>query len=134
MNSKTIRAALTGGILAALAVTALGAQESATTDAKARKAPRPSSPARIALAGAKAVHDGARGKKGAERKAILDRAVAAYLKVAQDFAGEPIGAAPAWFAAAEIRRNDVPVTAFFRSNGFVGGSFVQLELDLGEEP
>jgi ribosomal protein S18 acetylase RimI-like enzyme len=33
-----------------------------------------------------------------------------------------------------VRRNDVPVTAFFRSNGFVGGSFVQLELDLGEEP
>lgn len=33
-----------------------------------------------------------------------------------------------------VRRNDVPVTAFFRSNGFVGGSFAQLELDLGEEP
>lgn len=32
-----------------------------------------------------------------------------------------------------VRRNDVPVLSFFRSNGFVGGSFVQLELDLGEE-
>jgi ribosomal protein S18 acetylase RimI-like enzyme len=31
-----------------------------------------------------------------------------------------------------VRRNDVPVLSFFRSNGFVGGSFVQLELDLGE--
>jgi ribosomal protein S18 acetylase RimI-like enzyme len=30
-----------------------------------------------------------------------------------------------------VRRNDVPVLSFFRSNGFVGGSFVQLELDLG---
>ena len=30
-----------------------------------------------------------------------------------------------------VRRNDVPVTAFFRSNGFVGGSFAQLELELG---
>ena len=32
-----------------------------------------------------------------------------------------------------VRRNDVPVMAFFRSNGFEGGSFVQLELDLEEE-
>lgn len=32
-----------------------------------------------------------------------------------------------------VRRTDVPVLSFFRSNGFVGGSFVQLELDLGEE-
>lgn len=32
-----------------------------------------------------------------------------------------------------VRRNDVPVLAFFRANGFVGGSFVQLEVDLGEE-
>jgi ribosomal protein S18 acetylase RimI-like enzyme len=31
-----------------------------------------------------------------------------------------------------VRRNDIPVLSFFRSNGFVGGSFVQLELDLGE--
>ncbi len=31
-----------------------------------------------------------------------------------------------------VRRTDVPVLSFFRSNGFVGGSFVQLELDLGE--
>jgi ribosomal protein S18 acetylase RimI-like enzyme len=32
-----------------------------------------------------------------------------------------------------VRRNDVPVLAFFRSNGFVGGPFVQLEMDLGPE-
>jgi ribosomal protein S18 acetylase RimI-like enzyme len=32
-----------------------------------------------------------------------------------------------------VRRNDVPVLSFFRSNGFVGGSFVQLELDLGDK-
>jgi ribosomal protein S18 acetylase RimI-like enzyme len=32
-----------------------------------------------------------------------------------------------------VLRNDVPVLSFFRANGFVGGSFVQLELDLGEE-
>lgn len=32
-----------------------------------------------------------------------------------------------------VRRNDVPVLSFFRSNGFIGGSFVQLELDLGDE-
>jgi ribosomal protein S18 acetylase RimI-like enzyme len=31
-----------------------------------------------------------------------------------------------------VRRNDVPVLAFFRSSGFVGGSFVQLEQDLEE--
>ncbi len=29
-----------------------------------------------------------------------------------------------------IRRGNVPVMAVFRANGFVGGSFVQLELDL----
>jgi len=32
-----------------------------------------------------------------------------------------------------VQRSDVPVLSFFRANGFVGGSFVQLELDL-EEP
>jgi ribosomal protein S18 acetylase RimI-like enzyme len=31
-----------------------------------------------------------------------------------------------------VRRNDVPVLAFFRGNGFRGGPFVQLELDLEE--
>lgn len=30
-----------------------------------------------------------------------------------------------------VRRNDVPVLSFFRSSGFTGGSFVQLELSLG---
>jgi ribosomal protein S18 acetylase RimI-like enzyme len=30
-----------------------------------------------------------------------------------------------------VRRNDVPVLSFFRSAGFEGGSFVQLELELG---
>lgn len=29
-----------------------------------------------------------------------------------------------------VRRNDVPVLSFFRSSGFIGGSFVQLELSL----
>lgn len=33
-----------------------------------------------------------------------------------------------------VRRNDVPVLTFFRSNGFTMGSFVQLELDLEESP
>jgi ribosomal protein S18 acetylase RimI-like enzyme len=32
-----------------------------------------------------------------------------------------------------VRRNEVPVLSFFRANGFVGGSFVQLELNM-EEP
>jgi len=32
-----------------------------------------------------------------------------------------------------VRRNDVPVLSFFRSNGFTGGSFIQLELDLGDK-
>ena len=31
-----------------------------------------------------------------------------------------------------VRRNDVPVLSFFRSNGFTGGPYVQLELDLKE--
>ncbi|HEX4955421.1 MAG TPA: N-acetyltransferase [Thermoanaerobaculia bacterium] len=31
-----------------------------------------------------------------------------------------------------VRRNDVPVLAFFRSNGFAGGPYVQLELDVTE--
>jgi len=31
-----------------------------------------------------------------------------------------------------VRRNDVPVLSFFRSSGFVGGPYVQLELN-GEE-
>ncbi len=30
-----------------------------------------------------------------------------------------------------VRRNDIPVLSFFRANGFSGGPFVQLELDLG---
>jgi len=29
-----------------------------------------------------------------------------------------------------VQRADVPVLSFFRANGFVGGSFVQMELDL----
>ena len=29
-----------------------------------------------------------------------------------------------------VRRSDVPVLAFFRSSGFAGGSYVQLELDV----
>jgi len=32
-----------------------------------------------------------------------------------------------------VRRNSVDVLSFFRANGFVGGSFVQLELDLEEQ-
>jgi len=32
-----------------------------------------------------------------------------------------------------VRRNDVPVLAFFRRNGFVGGSFAQLEKELEVE-
>jgi len=32
-----------------------------------------------------------------------------------------------------VRRTDVPVLSFFRSNGFVGGSFTQLELELEEK-
>ena len=31
-----------------------------------------------------------------------------------------------------VRRNDVPVLSFFRARGFVGGPYVQLELN-GEE-
>lgn len=31
-----------------------------------------------------------------------------------------------------VRRDDVPVLSFFRGNGFRGGPFVQLELDLGD--
>ena len=32
-----------------------------------------------------------------------------------------------------VRRNDVPVLSFFRANGFVAGTFAQLELDLEEQ-
>ncbi len=32
-----------------------------------------------------------------------------------------------------VRRDDVPVLSFFRSSGFVGGTYTQLELPLGEE-
>lgn len=31
-----------------------------------------------------------------------------------------------------VRRDDVPVLTFFRSQGFVGGPYVELELDLSE--
>lgn len=31
-----------------------------------------------------------------------------------------------------VRRNEVPVLSFFRSNGFRGGPFVQLELEISE--
>jgi ribosomal protein S18 acetylase RimI-like enzyme len=33
-----------------------------------------------------------------------------------------------------VLRNDVPLLAFFRSHGFVGGPFVQLELDISAAP
>lgn len=33
-----------------------------------------------------------------------------------------------------VGRGNVPILSFFRSNGFVGGSFVQLELDLEGQP
>jgi GNAT superfamily N-acetyltransferase len=32
-----------------------------------------------------------------------------------------------------VERTDIPLMSFFRSNGFVGGSFYQLEMDLEEE-
>lgn len=32
-----------------------------------------------------------------------------------------------------VRRDDIPVMSFFRSSGFVGGAFYQLEIDLLEE-
>ena len=32
-----------------------------------------------------------------------------------------------------VRRDDVPVMSFFRSSGFVGGAFYQLEIDLQGE-
>lgn len=32
-----------------------------------------------------------------------------------------------------VRRNDVPILSFFRASGFVGGPFVQLEVDLEAE-
>jgi len=32
-----------------------------------------------------------------------------------------------------VRRNDVGVMSFFRTNGFEGGSFVQLEMNLNEQ-
>jgi len=32
-----------------------------------------------------------------------------------------------------VHRADIPVMSFFRSNGFVGGAFYQLEIDLQEE-
>jgi len=33
-----------------------------------------------------------------------------------------------------VRRSDVPVLAFFRSSGFAGGAYVQLELDVSSQP
>ena len=32
-----------------------------------------------------------------------------------------------------VRRNDVPVLAFFRTSGFAGGSYVQLEVDVDQD-
>jgi len=32
-----------------------------------------------------------------------------------------------------VRRDDVPVLSFFRSSGFVGGTYTQLELPIGED-
>ena len=51
-----------------------------------------------------------------------------------------LGAAQRRFAGAGVRqirtmvrRRDVPLLSFFRASGFVGGPYVQLELDLEEE-
>jgi ribosomal protein S18 acetylase RimI-like enzyme len=46
-------------------------------------------------------------------------------------AGRRFGRAGVHTVRTMVRRDDVSMLAFFRSNGFVGGSFTQLELDLG---
>ena len=43
-------------------------------------------------------------------------------------AGRRFGRAGVSTVRTMVRRNDVPMLAFFRSNGFVGGRFTQLEL------
>lgn len=43
-------------------------------------------------------------------------------------AGRRFGGAGVSTVRTMVRRNDVPLLAFFRSNGFVGGPFTQLEL------
>ena len=45
-------------------------------------------------------------------------------------AGRRFGRAGVSTVRTMVRRNDVSMLAFFRSNGFVGGSFTQLELGL----
>jgi tetratricopeptide (TPR) repeat protein len=56
------------------------------------------------LRAAGAVEGEAKGTDGDERSGILERAAAAYAKVALDFASEPAAVAQASFAAAEIWR------------------------------
>ncbi len=65
---------------------------------------RPSKEASAAMKKADAIRATAKGKKGEARKAILREAAAAYIRMMEDFVREPIGAAPASFAAAEILR------------------------------
>lgn len=92
---------------------------------KANPRPRPSKAATAALKNAKAILAKAKGQRGAARKAILAQAAAAYTKVMADFASEPVGAAPASFAAAEIWRKQSELT---KAKGFYQKA---IELDRG---
>jgi tetratricopeptide (TPR) repeat protein len=90
----------------AIAVVSMGATDVPAQEKKDGVAVkvRPSKQARAATKKADAIRARSKGVKGDARKTILREAAAAYLKVMEDFAAEPVGAAPASFAAAEIYR------------------------------
>lgn len=111
LQQTILRTALLATVFLAPAVGVL-AQDS---DAPTRAKPRPSKAATAALRNAKAILARAKGQKGEARKAILTQAAAAYVKVIADFASEPVGAAPASFAAAEIWRKQGELT---KAKGF----------------
>lgn len=125
MKSLTIRLLAGTSLLLGVVGSPLIAQAETGVVAKQGKADktpksvRPSAAARAALKAAAGLRTGAKGTKGEARAGILRSAAAAYEKVAADFAGEPAGAARAWFAAGEVWRSlkelDKAATCFTRA-------------------
>ncbi|MBL8729524.1 MAG: hypothetical protein JNM25_13910 [Planctomycetes bacterium] len=86
----------------------VGAQEAAPDVGKpareARSGPVLSAAGREALAGGREIVNRLRGLRGPERKLALEQAASAHDRLVEQFAGEPLVAAAAAFAAAELWR------------------------------
>lgn len=104
LSNPARRAWAVGPLATALLWVTLGGLAAQQKSESTKASNKPSAEVRAAIAGAKAALAKAKGTKGAERQSILRAAAEAYAKVAQDFAHESVGSAPACFTAAETFR------------------------------